>query len=160
MDTPGIPHAHAQAREDGVGEFMPAERAKPKRRKHLPDEKSRELVEKLSGIGVPERDIAKILTVRVETFRQLYRDELESGRAKAVAEIAKVAFQEAKQGGNAMMFWLRCRAGWSETQHVELTGKDGAPLQPAAGVLLVPMPLSEEDWEKQVTARQAKLLKG
>jgi hypothetical protein len=155
----GIPHAHAQARE---GEFIPGApvpKRGRKRAKHVKTPESQKLVENLSGIGVPEREIAKLLTMRCESMRELYRDELDAGRAKAIAEVAKVAFTEAKKGGAAMMFWLRCRAGWSEgPQHVELTGKDGQPLQPQGAVLMVPMPLTEAEWEKQVSARQAALL--
>jgi len=31
---------------------------------------------------------------------------------------------------SACIFWMKARCGWSEKTGVELTGKDGAPLQP------------------------------
>ena len=46
-------------------------------------------------------------------MRKHYRDQLDLGHVKANAQVAGFLFTAAKKGNvPAMMFWLKCRAGW------------------------------------------------
>ena len=62
-------------------------------------------------------------------LRKHYRDELDTSKAKANAVISQSLFKLAREGNvTAQIFWLKTQAGWKETNHVELTGKDGDKL--------------------------------
>jgi hypothetical protein len=47
----------------------------------------------------------------------------------ANASIGQTLFQQAKNGNTAAaIFWLKTRAQWKETNALEVSGADGAPL--------------------------------
>ena len=95
-------------------------------------------VEKLAGEGLAEYQIAASLAMHPETFSRIKREEpdveaaLERGRRAAVGTIEHVAFKAAKQAASdpryttAMIFWLKCNAGWKDVQHIEHSGEVGA----------------------------------
>tara|TARA_Y100001937_G_scaffold114811_1_gene164954 strand:- start:912 stop:1355 length:444 start_codon:yes stop_codon:yes gene_type:complete len=86
-------------------------------------------VEALTIAGVPQRLIAEILKISEPTLRKHYRNELDTSKAKANAIISQALFKSAKDGNiAAQIFWLKTQAGWRETNHYELTGKDGEKL--------------------------------
>ena len=83
-------------------------------------------VEALTIAGVPQKLVSKILKISEPTLRKHYRDELDTSKAKANAVISQSLFKLAREGNvTAQIFWLKTQAGWKETNHVELTGKDG-----------------------------------
>ena len=80
----------------------------------------------MAGFGVRNDDIATYLGITEKTLVKYYKEELATGAIRANATIAKTLFQKAKDGDTtACIFWLKTRAGWRETQKVELTGADG-----------------------------------
>ena len=86
-------------------------------------------VEALTIAGVPQKLVSKILKISEPTLRKHYWDELDSSKAKANAVISQSLFKLAREGNvTAQIFWLKTQAGWKETNHVELTGKDGDKL--------------------------------
>mgnify|MGYP003119234230 FL=1 len=86
-------------------------------------------VEALTIAGVPQKLVSKILKISEPTLRKHYRDELDTSKAKANAVISQSLFKLAREGNvTAQIFWLKTQAGWKETNHVELTGKDGDKL--------------------------------
>lgn len=96
---------------------------------HEPDGATRQLIEQLSAFGTPHEAIAKIVGISEPTMRKHYADELELGGHKASAKIANGLFKKALEGDVAcMIFWLKTRAGWRETQKLEHSGPDGKPL--------------------------------
>jgi hypothetical protein len=94
-------------------------------------------VERHAARGLAEYQIAAQLGVSQDTFTARKRDTpeveaaLQRGRQRAIGEIENVAFEAAKKAGEdpryttAMIFWLKARAGWKETQHVEHSGEIG-----------------------------------
>jgi len=85
------------------------------RQPHQPTPKERRYVESLASYGVPDDDIARVIGITRITLRKHYRDQLETGAIKTNAQVAGFLFTAAKKGSvPAMMFWLRCRAKWSE----------------------------------------------
>lgn len=96
---------------------------------HIPDDKSRLLVKSLSSVGVRFVDIAIKLDITDDTLRKHYKKELDDGRIDANASIAQTLFQQAKAGNTtAVIFWLKSRAGWKETNVTEISGLDGAEI--------------------------------
>lgn len=52
------------------------------------------------------------------------------GKAKAVGLVAQGLLQKARSGDTtSAIFYLKTQAGWRETQKIEHTGADGAPIQ-------------------------------
>jgi hypothetical protein len=89
-----------------------------------PTEQSRQLVEKLAAYGVKRTEIAMELDISEDTLVRHYRVELELGTARVTEKIATrlaaIALQEddLRAALPACIFWLKTRAGWRETLHV------------------------------------------
>ena len=85
---------------------------------HKPDDKNRQIVETMSGYGVPEADIAKTLGLALQTFKKYYEQQIRDGRVNANSKVAQSLFEKAMGNGSssvtACIFWLKCRAGWVE----------------------------------------------
>ena len=82
---------------------------------HQPTTRDRTYVESLASYGVPEDDIARVVGIAPHTLRKHYRDQIENGQIRSNAQVAGFLFSAAKKGNvTAMIFWLKCRARWSE----------------------------------------------
>ena len=100
------------------------------RKPHEPTPEIRQLVQLHTTIGTPQEDVARIVGIDAKTLRKHYRDELDLAHAKANATIGGALFNKAKSGDTAaMIFWMKTRAGWRETNRTELTGADGDELK-------------------------------
>lgn len=90
----------------------------PGRPPHEPTEKDRKAVEAMASYGIPEKDIARVIGIAVDTLRKWYLYELDTGGIKANSMIAQSLFQKATGNGNgavaACIFWLKVRAHWVE----------------------------------------------
>jgi len=85
------------------------------RKAFVVNDEKRERVHYLSGLGVPQDDIAKIIGCAPKTLRKHFRDDLNRGVAEANATIAGYLFAAAKTGNiAAIIFWLKTRANWRE----------------------------------------------
>lgn len=77
------------------------------------------MVEVMVGVGVPEVGIARVLGIDLATLCRHHRAELETGQIIANARVAENLYRKAAGDGpqsvTAAMFWLKTRAGWSET---------------------------------------------
>ncbi len=75
------------------------------------------------------------------SLRKHYRVELDTGHIEANAKVAKSLFRLATHSTNpnitAIIFWLRTRAGWKDTQRVEVSGRDGEAIEQKVGLALV-----------------------
>ena len=107
---------------------------------HEPTDAHRQTVQLHATIGTPQETIARVLGIDAKTLRKHYRDELGLSSAKANATIGGALFNKAKGGDTAaMIFWMKTRAQWRETQHVDLSSTDGS-MTPRAGVSLTMTP--------------------
>jgi uncharacterized protein YjcR len=96
---------------------------------HQPTDQNRLQVKTLAAVGIRFEDIARKLGISADTLTKYYAQELEEGRIDANAAIGKSLYEQAKSGNtSAMIFWLKTRAGWKETNSLELTGADGGAL--------------------------------
>ena len=96
------------------------------RKAHSPDATTRRQVEAMAGYGIPEADIAGVLSIDPKTLRKHYRHELDHGHTKANARVAEFLYRRAttdeSQAVTAAIFWLKTRAGWKETSVNEIAG--------------------------------------
>ena len=78
------------------------------------------MVQVLSGIGVPQDQIALLIGVDAKTLRKSCRDDLDRGMAEANVKVGQTLFAMATRGDNtaATIFWMKARAGWREKQEV------------------------------------------
>jgi hypothetical protein len=83
-----------------------------------PSEKDRWAVETMAGHGIPQRDIARVIGISVNTLQRWYQVELDTGPARANSMVAQSLFDKALSTSpgavTACIFWLKCRAGWVE----------------------------------------------
>lgn len=104
-----------------------------KRRKFTPTDEQRKIVERCSGQGVPEKMIAKIIGVALETLILHFRDNLELGKAMAADRKTRMLEDYIANGGRegltALIFSLKAQFGWRDTARVELSGPDGEPFK-------------------------------
>lgn len=97
-----------------------------------PTEDERKQVEIISGYGLPLEQIAILIRdgIDADTLRKYFATELQSGKAKANAQVGKTLFQKVMAGDTtAAIWWSKTQMRWSEVQKHELTGADGAPLE-------------------------------
>lgn len=99
---------------------------------HQPSDKTRAQVEALVACGIPQEEIGNLLGISVPTLGKHYEAELRDGLVKANARVANNLFRMATGQGRealgAACFWLKTRAGWRETMHVNHGGHDGGRL--------------------------------
>lgn len=86
-------------------------------------QEDRELVEKLSGYGLPQADIAALVTpdgISTDTLRAHFRKELDQGRAKANSGVGQRLWQKAMDGDTAsMIWWTKAQMRWREETNVQ-----------------------------------------
>lgn len=123
----------------------PRNKKGPGRNPFAPTAEQRQLVAHLAGFGVPQEDIRMLILKKdgkplsLPTLEKYFRQELDTGELKANAQVAGALYKKAIGGDTtAMIFWLKTRARWRETNRLELTGANGGPMQAQA----VPMDLS------------------
>ena len=133
-----------------------------------PTDEQRKLVKELCTAGIPIPIVAQ--AIRREDGRPLstaallqhFPDEMRDGHVQATTAVAGSLFKLAMSGNvAAQCFWLKTRGfgAYREVVRSEVTGKDGAPLSTVSGVLMVPAPMSEADWERIVSEEQASLVR-
>lgn len=100
------------------------------RPKHEVNEDNQELVRNLSAVGTTHEDIALKIGINADTLVKYYKKELDEGRIDAVSAMAKSLYKAGMKGDiRAMMFYLKTRGGWKETDRHEITGSDGSPVE-------------------------------
>ena len=89
------------------------------RPQYAPTDKERAQCKALAAMGVPNTDIAIVLQISTPTLRRHFRHELDSGIIEANAKVAQSLFKQAtdpaKPSVVAAIFWLKVRAGWTES---------------------------------------------
>lgn len=96
---------------------------------HISTSENKRLVETSAGLGLPHEQIGALIGIDDKTLRKHYRAELDLGKAKASAQIAKTLFNKAQSGDTtALIWWTKAQMKWAETQKQEHSGADGAPI--------------------------------
>jgi hypothetical protein len=107
-----------------------------------PTEAQRRKVKLMVGSGIREAEICNILInpqtnkpISEPTLRKAFRAEINNGQVTANSLVAASLFEQATAGRDpkarvtAAIFWLKCRAGWKETNVLEHVGNDGFPIE-------------------------------
>jgi hypothetical protein len=94
---------------------------------HQPTDETREKVTSHARVGTPHEMIGRILGIDPKTLRKWYRDELDVSHSEANATIGGALFNKALKGDTAaQIFWMKTRAGFRESAHVDHTSSDGS----------------------------------
>lgn len=97
---------------------------------HVPTKQKREQVVRLVACGLTIEQISFVLGCMEHEVRSNYPEELIHGTAAVTAMVGASMLKQALRGDvNAARFWLQSRAKWTIPQHVELTGRDGGPVE-------------------------------
>jgi hypothetical protein len=90
-----------------------------------PTEEERKNVEAMAGYGVPHEQIAVLIRggIDADTLKKHFKLELQTGKAKANAQIGKTLFQKATGGDTvSLIWWSKTQMAWREPpQQVEQT---------------------------------------
>lgn len=103
----------------------------------VPTDEQRKLVDQLAGYGIPEPDIAKLVTnpqtkepISPMTLRKHFREELDTGHVRSNQQVAGALFKNATTGTEtypggiptAQIFWLKTRGKgqWKDKQTIEV----------------------------------------
>lgn len=99
---------------------------------HKPTKETRSIVRSLSSFGVAQSKIAPYIGISENTLRKHYARELDYSELEANSKVSEFLFHLAS--GNAIedgasyaecsraaMFWLKTRAGFRETTHLDHT---------------------------------------
>lgn len=105
---------------------------------HAPTKDSREKVCKLVACGLSTEEISFVLGCAPHEIQLNYEQEIIHGSALVTGLVGGAILKQALRGDvNAARFWLQSRAKWTIPQHVELTGKNGGPVEVLARRQLV-----------------------
>jgi len=100
------------------------------RPRHEPTHDLRTQIKAYATVGVPHHDIAVLVGLTTKTLLKYYRVELDAGKARGNATVARRLFAQATSGNlGAMIFWLKAQAGWREVHVQENRYPDGIPEQ-------------------------------
>jgi hypothetical protein len=94
-------------------------------------------LKKMATLGLSIDQMAPLLDISARTLERMNAENdavsgaIKKGRAEAIIAVGKSAFVQAVSGKTPAMtmFYLKCRAGWKETQVHELSGPDGKPIE-------------------------------
>lgn len=123
IDTPArMPPVREYAIPPGDGQIAvePPPRDDRNKAYHVPTPYTRRQAEMLVAYGLRQPEIAAVIGVSEDTLKKHYEHELEYGKAKATAIAAHRLFDiatrgEGRESVTALIFWLKTRAGWSES---------------------------------------------
>lgn len=93
-------------------------------------------VEGLAAQGLTEGQIAQALGICQDTLtnhkkrNSEFSDAIKRGKAKGIGVVTNKLMEQIKSGNTtAMLFYLKCQAGWKETDVREITGPNGGEIQ-------------------------------
>ena len=97
-----------------------------------PDDEQRRTVEAMISYGIPQVDIARVIGIDPDTLRKHFREEIDTGVARANTRVAAFLFEQATgQRGDgsaavtAAIFWAKTRMRWKETAITEIDLRPG-----------------------------------
>ena len=104
---------------------IPGWSPKPNPNEHHPTERTRQLVETMTGYGASQPQIAATLDINPSTLARKYREELTLGHMRANMAVAQNLFRIATTPKatapvvNAAQWWTKARMGWSEIRRTQ-----------------------------------------
>lgn len=85
----------------------------------------------MAALGLEANEIALVLNIDEKILKRYYKRELGVSGKISNLVVARKALEMASSGRFPDMtkFWLKSRAKWKETSGLEITGKDGGPVE-------------------------------
>lgn len=97
---------------------------------HIATAENKKLVAAYMIAGLSQEQAARSLGISVDTLDKHYRHELDNAHADAVAGVGGTLLQRAMAGDtSSMIFYLKTRGRWSETQRLEHSGPAGGKIE-------------------------------
>lgn len=88
-----------------------------------PTDEQKKQVQTLTGYGLNQEQIARMLGMHRETLRKWCKDELAKGKDMAYTQALNSLFANIKKGKEAsLIFYLKTQHGWKEKQQIEHEG--------------------------------------
>lgn len=89
-------------------------------------EQMRKQVESMTGYGIGQIEIARLLVMDVKTLRKYFRDELDTGSTRANTLMAEALWKNGVRHNNvqAQIWWTKARMGWKDQTQVNVGGAD------------------------------------
>lgn len=79
-----------------------------------PTDNQRRQVEQMAGHGITQEDMAAVLGISPGTLTNHFREDIDKGRAKAKATMAKSIFLRAQKSDTLAVFWAKVHLGWRD----------------------------------------------
>jgi predicted transcriptional regulator len=102
----------------------------------VPGKEIIEQAECLAERGLTQQQIADSLGIGLSTLYDKknefedFAEAIKRGQAKGIAHVSNNLMKNIENGNvTAQIFFLKCRAGWKETEIREVTGKDSEPVK-------------------------------
>ena len=98
---------------------------------HEPTDKTKAEVSSLASFGVTQQEISDYIGIDIKTLHKYYRKELDTASIKANAAVARVLYEKAviDRDTTSVLFWLKTRAKWRETDKKEEQNNSQALLE-------------------------------
>lgn len=109
----------------GMSEHIPNKKKRAPKHKHIPTDATREAVAVMSGFGLKQDYIARVIGCEKQTLLRCYRRELDEGIDAVTRECASLLLEKARNGSEvAAMFLLKARAHWRDNAAIaaEISG--------------------------------------
>lgn len=114
----------------------PAKKGRRGPKKKTIDDSEIPKIEAMASVGLSFDKIAHVFGMSVNTLKARAAENekiqmaMDSGKAKALYEVAKTAYNMAVSGREpaATFFYLKCQGGWRETQSLEVSGPGGSSI--------------------------------
>jgi len=96
---------------------------------YKPTDKERSMVSLMAAAGILHERIAASIGIAENTMRLHFAKELRDGIDNITTLAVGTLVQQMRAGNiGAACFWLKCRAGWRETDRLEHVGEGGGPV--------------------------------
>ena len=117
-------------------------------KRYQPTPELRQRVLMLTGLGIEQRELARLLQIDPKTLRLHFRRELDIGMTEANVRVAQALYRNATQNGNVttQIWWTKTPMGWREAAGPDAAAKgtpvvlnirwaDAVPAAPASPVI-------------------------
>ncbi len=108
------------------GAFKPPRPTKkrPGKRLNITPEMRAE-VARLAGLGLTQEQAAEVMGIGITSLKKYLRADYERGIPEAIAQVSgalfRIAMSDGPMAAASCMFYLKCRAAWSEKSKVEFS---------------------------------------
>lgn len=101
-----------------------------------PTDEQRRLARQMAAVGITTKQIALMFDICERTLLRHLQRELDQGGIEATARVAQNLYlmatvppgQANSANVTAMIFWLKCRAGWRDYKMPEMLDEHGIPI--------------------------------